>query len=160
MPKKNNAPARTPECHPERKHLARGLCKQCYDRAQGAATRERRNAAARRWAAANKDKRLANFRKSRYGIDADRVAARFKAQDGLCKICIAGPAEHLDHDHKTGAARGLLCGPCNRALGMFRDDPVRLQRAIDYLALWEGFNALLFKSNTGELVGQSTRGLA
>ena len=159
MPKKNNEPARVPDCHPERKHLARGMCKQCYDRARGAATREQRNAAARRWAASNKERRLAISRKARYGIDAETVAARFKAQDGLCKICREGAAEHLDHDHKTGATRGLLCGHCNRALGMFRDDPVRLQSAIDYLVLWDAFNAVQVRPNTGEIVGHSTRGL-
>lgn len=39
----------------------------------------------------------------------------------------------LDHDHKTGAVRGLLCHNCNRALGLFQDSISNLENAIDYL---------------------------
>lgn len=40
----------------------------------------------------------------------------------------------IDHDHKTGKVRGLLCQTCNRAIGLLKDDINILQRAIDYLA--------------------------
>jgi hypothetical protein len=57
---------------------------------------------------------------------------------GVCEICgETNPTDKrslaVDHDHATGAFRGLLCDNCNRGLGLFRDDPVRLQRAIWYL---------------------------
>lgn len=155
MPKLHNAQARIPTCHPERKHLAKGLCKSCYDAQRVAANREHHNARKRDWAARNPDRRLATRRKYLYGIDQDTIVARFKAQDGLCKICLEGPAEHLDHDHVTGQARGLLCGNCNRALGLFREDRARLARAIAYLDIWD----VQVRPNTGEPVGQSTRGL-
>jgi hypothetical protein len=51
-----------------------------------------------------------------------------------CEIC-----EHemgtpcVDHDHKTGKVRGVLCRECNSALGLFMDDPDILRKAIDYL---------------------------
>jgi hypothetical protein len=53
----------------------------------------------------------------------DRILA---AQDGGCAICGALPAVRdlaVDHDHKTGAVRGLLCMSCNTGLGHFHDDP-------------------------------------
>jgi hypothetical protein len=57
-------------------------------------------------------------------------------QDGNCKIC-GNPAEdkngHTDHDHETGQLRDLLCGTCNRGIGNFRDDPVLLRAAAEYI---------------------------
>lgn len=159
MPNKNNEPARLPDCHPDRKHLAKGLCKQCYDRNYGIANREHRNAVARKWSKTHPERRLEIKRKSLYGIDAATVRARLRAQDGLCKICRQAPATHQDHDHKTKIARGLLCGHCNRGLGLFGDDPERLRRAALYLELtwpplWDD-RAVQVEKNTGERRGRS-----
>ncbi len=41
----------------------------------------------------------------------------------------------VDHDHETGARRGLLCRPCNQALGHARDEMDRLGGLIEYLSL-------------------------
>ena len=62
-------------------------------------------------------------------------------QDFKCAVCNTDLVEHknmhnaahLDHDHTTGLARGVLCNGCNAGLGMFKDDTKRLQSAIDYL---------------------------
>jgi hypothetical protein len=64
-----------------------------------------------------------------------------RAQDCRCAICatylIQGDA-NADHDHATGVARGLLCGPCNRGIGHFQDDPARLRAAADYIERHRG----------------------
>lgn len=62
-----------------------------------------------------------------------------KKQDGRCKICLTENASgkhkkfYVDHCHKTGEVRGLLCTGCNLALGGFRDSIESLNRAILYL---------------------------
>ena len=56
-----------------------------------------------------------------------------EAQGGLCAICEEAPADHVDHDHETGAVRALLCFNCNGGLGQFRDDATVLRAAADYV---------------------------
>lgn len=41
----------------------------------------------------------------------------------------------IDHNHATGEFRGVLCRQCNRALGMFKDSPITLRHALEYLEL-------------------------
>lgn len=55
----------------------------------------------------------------------DALVAR---QDGACPGCFRGPADDLDidHDHKTGRVRGLLCHDCNSLVGAARDQGMRL----------------------------------
>lgn len=138
MPKPGNATPDVARCHPERRHVARGLCKACYDREYANANREKINARKRAWAAANPERRIAHRRKYLYGIDAATFVARLAAQDGRCKICDIAQGTDLDHNHATGTARSVLCGDCNRALGLFRESRAALRRAIAYLELWEG----------------------
>lgn len=63
---------------------------------------------------------------------------------GLCAICesknIGGWRLGIDHDHKTGKVRGLLCNPCNAGLGNFRDKIQTLYRAADYLEIYSRIN--------------------
>ena len=56
-----------------------------------------------------------------------------KEQGGMCAICRTTPAEHVDHDHETGALRALLCFNCNGGLGQFKDDPFLLHMAAFYV---------------------------
>lgn len=86
-------------------------------------------------------------RKSRlrvkYGIEPERYSELYTDQDGKCAICrsaldnILESQEHttaaVDHDHTTGSVRGLLCSPCNCAIGYMQDDPLRLEAAARYL---------------------------
>lgn len=58
-----------------------------------------------------------------------------ESRAGKCDICSKTVAKlFVDHDHNTGAVRGMLCPACNSGLGLFKDDPVKLQSAITYLA--------------------------
>jgi len=72
----------------------------------------------------------------RYGIDiTEELYQRgISDQKGACSICKRIPkALQVDHCHATGRTRGLLCSACNRALGMFQDNPEILETAIEYL---------------------------
>ncbi len=74
----------------------------------------------------------------RYGITAAEADVMFTEQGGLCAICKAAPAAHVDHDHTTGAVRALLCFNCNGGLGQFRDDRDVLLAAVAYLETHSG----------------------
>lgn len=69
----------------------------------------------------------------RYVIGAAEADAMIKAQTGLCAICLTPDPEHVDHDHKTGKVRAILCFNCNGGLGQFKDRPDLLRRGADYL---------------------------
>lgn len=75
--------------------------------------------------------------RKRYGIGQVEYDAMLAAQGGVCAICRGLCIQYerlcVDHDHETGAVRGLLCIRCNRGLGLFRDDPTLLIQASDYI---------------------------
>ena len=70
-----------------------------------------------------------------YGLGLDEFEFLVVAQSGRCAICCKqeGDRLHVDHDHDTGRVRGLLCGSCNRAMGLFHEDPSRFEAAGAYL---------------------------
>ena len=75
---------------------------------------------------------------SRFGMTEADYDRMFNEQDGKCAICgTSTPGTSgvfaIDHDHKTGAVRGLLCRSCNVGIGNLGDDSERLLRAADYL---------------------------
>lgn len=93
-------------------------------------------------------KRLAadpDWRKNRwywetYGISLLEYRQMSAAQAGRCAVCKKLPDGEgcnavlaVDHDHATGKVRGLLCGPCNRALGIMEDDIERILSLATYL---------------------------
>jgi hypothetical protein len=79
-----------------------------------------------------------------YNITREEYNNILNKQNGVCAICgnqeiiIHGVTKQImklsvDHNHKTGKVRGLLCGHCNKALGGFKDNQEILNRAILYL---------------------------
>ncbi len=72
-----------------------------------------------------------------YGMTPNDYNNLFSEQNGVCAICGKtnrdGRKLFIDHDHKTGSVRGLLCNKCNVSLGLMDDDIDRLLSAINYL---------------------------
>lgn len=72
-----------------------------------------------------------------YGLKPSHYGQMYLAQGGKCAICqrATGATRKLsvDHDHKTGLVRGLLCRPCNDLLGHIRDDVGAARRIVAYL---------------------------
>jgi hypothetical protein len=87
----------------------------------------------KQWKLRNKDKvnaGLLRARLNKYGISKflwDQLVANG------CTICGSKERLCIDHNHTTDKFRGLLCSKCNSALGLFKDDPIRLTVAIQYL---------------------------
>jgi hypothetical protein len=92
----------------------------------------------------NRKRKLAGDRRRLYGITDDEYERLVAEQGGGCGGCgerwpgwdAPGPAWHVDHDHATGAVRGVLCASCNIAAGHLRDDPDRALGLARYLGRW------------------------
>lgn len=91
---------------------------------------------------ANKEKVAISKRKSKYGISAEKFMEMVRLQNNKCAICgeemIGYNNQCVDHNHSTGIIRGLLCNPCNRALGYFKDDIEIIKNAVDYMRRTNG----------------------
>lgn len=73
---------------------------------------------------------------ARYGITHEDVLRMLAEQHERCAICnvsFGKYAYHIDHCHKTGKVRALLCQPCNCGLGSFHDSIERVAAALSYL---------------------------
>lgn len=93
---------------------------------------------ARQWRIDNPERRAEQKRRNQvraYGITPEQYTAMAEAQSGRCAICSIKPNRELDidHCHKTGKVRGLLCSNCNKAIGSFKDNTDILMSAIRYL---------------------------
>jgi Recombination endonuclease VII len=118
----------------------KGYCRDCeatyqIEHSANPEGREQHRKARSKWNASNHEYFLAY----RYGISKQRYDEMLAAQGGVCAICGTDKPGgrdlvwQVDHCHNSNKIRGLLCGPCNRGLGQFRDDPIRLEAAVRYL---------------------------
>lgn len=77
--------------------------------------------------------------KRNYGMTLNEYASMYSEQDGKCGICGDVKVDYgkdglaVDHCHKNGHVRGLLCTHCNHGLGKFKDSIELLQKAIEYI---------------------------
>ncbi|MFC9975229.1 endonuclease domain-containing protein [Spirillospora sp. NPDC127200] len=74
----------------------------------------------------------------KFGLTPEELEELRNTTGGLCKICMREAELVMDHDHKTGRLRGLICGPCNSGLGLLGDQISTLFRAIGYLHDYAG----------------------
>jgi hypothetical protein len=123
------------------KRASQGWCRDCANRESREWYRKNKSRASflrKQWAnkhvlrdkTARKNGHLLRL----YKISLAQFRAIENSQLGLCACCerlLKRP--HVDHDHKTGKIRALLCGTCNTGIGHFGDDSVRCEKAAAYL---------------------------
>jgi hypothetical protein len=96
----------------------------------------------------------------RYGISTEDYNLLLQNQNGKCSICgndeiaihkISKQKQKLavDHCHETGKVRGLLCQDCNRGIGLFHENILRLEKAINYLLKFQQSNTIKENLETG-----------
>jgi hypothetical protein len=87
-------------------------------------------------------KRRAQRLRALYGITPEDYDRMLDQQRGVCAICegtcSTGYRLAVDHDHKTGRVRGLLCRTCHQLIGKLNDDPARALRVSEYLTKFPG----------------------
>lgn len=135
----------------------RGDCRSCFQaraKARYPLVRDRAIVRSRQWREDNIEQFRENQRRMRsnpefkersraghllrkYGLSLEQYDDLLATQGGVCAICKRPPqgtfSLHVDHDHRTGRVRGLLCFRCNNALGDLDDDPSLLRAALRYL---------------------------
>jgi len=138
----------------EKPLMCKGLCSNCYVKKAYAKNREKIKAQKKirykeKYGKTVRDNynpldRRAKALWSKYGLTLEDYKKMENSQNGCCKICEKEPEFVrrknglvkllvVDHNHETGNIRGLLCASCNVALGNFKDDIRRLEKAIIYL---------------------------
>lgn len=92
-----------------------------------------REKAIARWAKTpDRVKRGIGLRK--YGLSLEQYEQMLAQQKGRCAVCQEVPRRIcVDHDHETGDVRGLLCSSCNTALGLLKEDLLRISALADYI---------------------------
>lgn len=99
----------------------RSICKKCSSEAVGRSIL----------------KRYGNYRNynliRNYGITEEDYDFLYEQQQGLCKLCERPRILVVDHSHKTGKVRALLCSGCNTGIGQFEHDPTLFDKAKEYV---------------------------
>ena len=103
---------------------------------------EKSRAATAKYKKNNPDVEVNGHLLRKYGITLEEYNGLLEKQKGKCAICKTITSKRrldVDHCHETGKIRGLLCLNCNAALGNFKDDPILLRTAIEYLKVGDAY---------------------
>ncbi len=145
--------------HPEKPAKTRRLCANCYSKylyESNPEYKERQRKNAKKFYDLNKEyfynynrsKRLGNpdkYKKEQrkwrlkrdYGLTEDKISEMISNQNNSCAICgtedFGKKGPNVDHCHATNKVRGILCGRCNKAIGLFSDDISIMENAISYI---------------------------
>lgn len=89
----------------------------------------------KKWKKKNPDKVRSARLKYKYGITLEQYNSILSFQNSVCAICHRESYRNLvvDHCHRTGIVRGLLCDSCNVTLGLMGEDISSLERILSYL---------------------------
>lgn len=86
--------------------------------------------------------------KSQFNLTPEEIQEKMDILKGCCEICgdslvdsMSTKSYHIDHDHRTGEVRGLLCHYCNTGIGLMKEDEEIMLRAITYLKEYNGTNS-------------------
>lgn len=123
------------------------LCKPCHRAAAKArkeanpekyAESQRKSTRKFREKPGTKEKERFQRLRDKYGLSQEQYEAMHEAQNGSCAICLTPEAQaprglYVDHCHRTGKVRKLLCQHCNSAIGMLKEEPSLFLKAISYL---------------------------
>lgn len=126
------------------KVVAKDLCDKCYHYKSYQENKPYKRAVKKAWDDKNRDKvrqqKRANYYKHAFGITLEDYDNLLKAQNNKCKICYSSDPKskrktgfQVDHSYVTGGVRGLLCVPCNLAIGHFQDNPSVIREAANYV---------------------------
>jgi len=122
------------ECKKAQRHKIRA---QWIDTIAGKASAVRSKLLRRQQYDANRKLHKKSALRLTYGMTLEEWAVLLGQQEGRCPICCdvldRGKGTHVDHSHSSAVVRGLLCGRCNVAIGMMRDDPQLMRAAAQYL---------------------------
>lgn len=99
---------------------------------------EQFKASRKAWGLKNPRRLKSNNLRKKYGITIEQYDEMFTQQNGYCKVCKKHQSEfnsplNVDHCHKTKLVRGLLCGNCNKLLGLAKENPQTCKNAAKYL---------------------------
>lgn len=119
------------------KHGVRGDCKECQQKYNHKYMNNRRTKEqSKKWYAIHPEKiRQYNLR-SKYNLTIEQYDTMFETQKGCCFICGRHQSEFqhrlsIDHNHKTGKIRGLLCDNCNGKLGWFEKNKKKILQHLE-----------------------------